>query len=118
MRVLSTTKLLAAGAMWRLFGVASAARALLDGVSSGDEEEMALAGILLVQAGDRSVTPVGQRIADRAAPGELFDVLVSIGSGTARTELEALSATSRTDVRVAARAALAQLDEIRRHDID
>jgi hypothetical protein len=116
MGVAASAKLLAAGAAWRLTGLPPAGNALVGAVVDGAESEQALAGILLVKAGDRSVPLVRDSISRGARAPELVDVLASIGTGAARSALERLAAAASGEMAAAAEQAVATLDEIRRHE--
>lgn len=114
--------LLAVGAAWRLTGAAAAGHALVTAATTGNEPDQALAKMLLVKAGNRSIPIVtGTLLADPSATG-LVEVLASIGTEKARQALVKLSHASSTAVtphhRDAAAQALRTLDEIRRRDDD
>jgi hypothetical protein len=102
-----TARLLAAGAAWRLAGVAPAGRALVGGLVEGDENERTVAGLTLTRAGDRSVPLLAAALAAGAAPDLVVDVLASIGTDAARN---ALHREAQTGSAAAARA-LRTLDE-------
>ena len=116
----ASAKLLAVGAAWRLTGVSAAGHALVTAVQTGGETERTLAGMLLVQAGDRSVPVVTNAILAGPAPADLVDVLASIGTDDAREALHRVSQTPPPAVtpttRDAAAEALRTLDEIRLQD--
>ena len=114
MGLVASTKVLAAGAAWRLSGLGSAGRVLIDAVTAGAEDEQALAGVLLVRAGDRSVSLISTAIDGGSAAVELVDVLASIGSDTARTALEHVAAAPARGIAASAEQALRDLDQIRR----
>jgi hypothetical protein len=113
----ASAKLLAIGAAWRLTGAAAAGNALVTAVTTGAETERTLAGMLLVQAGDRSVAVVTDAILTGPAPADLVDVLVSIGTDDARAALLRVSQNPPPAVPATTRDAAAQglrtLDEIR-----
>jgi hypothetical protein len=106
----------ATGAAWRYVGSAGAGRTLVDACQSGDDDERTLAGMFLVQAGDRSVSLLVDAARSAAEPGDLVDVLASIGSDTARTGLSELAASSDARVAAPALSALQDFDEIRRRN--
>ena len=87
---------------------------------TGGENERMLAGMLLVQAGDRSVPVVAEAISTGSGSADLVDVLAGIGSDGAREALARVSQAPRPtvaqDVGDAAAEALRRLDEIRRQD--
>lgn len=116
----ASAKLLAIGAAWRLTGVSAAGDALVTAVTAGGETERTLAGMLLVQAGDRSVPVVTDAILACPEPADLVDVLVSIGTDDARAALLRVSQSPPPAVPPAtsdaAAEALRTLDEIRRQD--
>ena len=114
MSAASSAKLLAAGSAWRLTGLAAAGRTLVSAVEHGAEDERTLAGILLVQAGDRSVPLIRNAIAEGARRPELVDILASIGTQNARTALETIAHGAAPEIAGAAEQALRTLDEIRR----
>ena len=90
MGVAASARLLAVGATWRLTGIPAAGRALTAAVSAGTETERTLSGMLLVQAGDRSVPVVAAAIRAGGDVAALTDVLASIGSPAAREEVRRL----------------------------
>ena len=109
--------LLAVGAAWRLTGAAAAGHALVTAATTGNEPDQALAKMLLVKAGNRSVPIVTRTLlADPAATG-LVEVLASIGTEEARKALLQLS-HAPPQHRDAATQALRTLDEIRRRTDD
>lgn len=113
----ASAKLIAIGAAWRLTGVSAAGDALITAVTTGGENERTLAGMLLVQAGDRSVPVVTDAIMAGPQPAGLVDVLVSIGTDDARAALLRVSRTAPPAVtpttRDEAAEAVRTLDEIR-----
>ncbi len=110
MSTAGTARLLAAGAAWRLAGVAPAGRALVGGLVEGDENERTVAGISLTRAGDRSVPLLAEALAAGAAPDLVVDVLASIGTDAARNVLHQEAQTDSAAAEPAARA-LRTLDE-------
>jgi hypothetical protein len=115
MGLAASAKVLAAGAAWRLTGLGPAGRMLVGSVSRGGENEQTLAGMLLVQAGDRSVPLVAGALATGSTAPELVDVLASIGTDSARAALEQAAVAAPPDIAGSARKALRDLDEIHRH---
>jgi radical SAM superfamily enzyme with C-terminal helix-hairpin-helix motif len=113
----ASARLLAIGATWRLTGVNAAGRALVTAVAADRETERTLAGMLLVQAGDRSVPVVTDAILAGPAAAELVNVLASIGSRMARDALARVSRAAPSsvaqDIATAAAEALRTLDRIR-----
>jgi hypothetical protein len=97
-------RLLAAGAAWRLAGVAPAGRALVGGLVEGDENERTVAGISLTRAGDRSVPLLAEALAAGAAADLVVDVLASIGTDAARRVLHEEAQTESAAAEPAARA--------------
>jgi radical SAM superfamily enzyme with C-terminal helix-hairpin-helix motif len=87
----ASARLLAIGATWRLTGVHAAGQALVTAVADDRETERTLAGMLLVQAGERSVPVVTDAILAGRAAAELVNVLASIGSREARASLARVS---------------------------
>ena len=110
MSTAGAARLLAAGAAWRLTGVAPAGRALVGGLVEGDENERTVAGISLTRAGDRSVPLLAEALAAGAAPDLVVDVLASIGTDAARNVLQQEAETGSAAAEPAARA-LRTLDE-------
>ena len=106
----------AAGAAWRYVGSTGAGSTLVDACQSGDDDERTLAGMFLVQAGDRSVPLLVDAAASATEPGDLIDVLASIGTDTARTGLVELAASNEASIAAPAQAALEDFDEIRRRN--
>jgi hypothetical protein len=115
--VAASVKLFAAGASWRLAGVPPAGRTLLAAVATGGENEKTLAGMFLVQAGDRSVPLLTEAILAGGNDRALLDALASIGSDQARTALVTIARGTQAAVtpqtREAAVEALHTLDAIR-----
>jgi hypothetical protein len=115
--VAASAKLFAAGASWRLVGLPTAGRSLLTAVATGGETEKTLAGMFLVQAGDRSVPLLSSAIQAGGTDRALVDVLASIGSDEARDALVTIAqgtqATVTPQTREAAVEALHTLDAIR-----
>ena len=120
MGVAASAKLFAAGASWRLAGVPTAGRALLSALATGAENEKTLAGMFLVQAGDRSVPLLTSAILDGESDRTLVDALAGIGSDQARDALVTIARGPRAAVapptREAAVEALRTLDAIRDRD--
>jgi hypothetical protein len=116
----ASARLLAIGVAWRLSGLRASGDALVTAVRTGGESERTLAGMLLVQAGDRSVPVVAEAISTGSGSADLVDVLASIGSDDAREALVSVTRAPRPtvtqDVEDAAVGALRRLDEIRRQD--
>ena len=116
----ASAKVLAIGAAWRLAGVRAAGDALVTTVSTGGESERTLAGMGLVQAGDRSVPVVTEALLAGRGPADLVDVLVSIGTDDARAALVQVSLAPPPDVAATIRDAAAEglrtLAEIRNRD--
>ncbi len=114
MSATASARLLAIGATWRLTGVNAAGRALVTAVAGDRETERTLAGMLLVQAGDRSVPVVTDAILTGPAADELVNVLASIGSRNAR---EALARVSRASPSIVAQSvAMAAAEALRTLD--
>ncbi|MDF2975996.1 MAG: hypothetical protein K0S40_724 [Actinomycetospora sp.] len=120
MGAVRSARVLAAGATWRLTGLASAGDALLDAVAHGEETERTLAAMLLVRAGDRSVPLVTDAVLSGRGDVDLVDVLASIDTTDARAALARLAQAppSAVPARVPAAAteALRTLDRIRDRD--
>lgn len=113
----SSARVLATGAAWRVAGAAWAGRSLIDTFVHGADDDRLLAGMALVQAGDRSVTLVADAIAAGSDPVELVDVISSIGTEIARKALEQLTESGDPATTKAAARALRTLEEIRRRDV-
>lgn len=118
MSAAGSARVLAVGTTWRLTGLPAAGKALVTAAAAAAETERALAGMLLVRAGDRSIPLVTEAIRTGQPPGALVDVLASIDTDEAAAALRRLS--QATDVPPAARDAAADalrtLDRIRRQD--
>lgn len=108
----SAARLLTVGSAWRVAGLGAAGRSLVSAVTGPEPDDRVLAGILLTRAGDRSVPLIADALAAGADPADLVDVLASIGTAAARSALLVAGRSPRPDVAVAARRALATLDEI------
>jgi hypothetical protein len=115
-----SARILAAGATWRLTGIAAAGDALLTAVTTGSETDRTLAGMLLVKAGNRSVPVVTDAVLTGKGVDDLVDVLASINTADARAALERVAqappSTVAAQTKDAAAAALRTLDQIRRQD--
>jgi hypothetical protein len=120
MGAVRSVRVLAAGATWRLTGLASAGDALLDAVAHGEETDRTLAEMLLVRAGDRSVPLVADAVLSGRGDADLVDVLASIDTTDARAALarmaQAPPSTVPARVPLAAAEALRTLDQIGRRD--
>ena len=120
MGVAASAKLFAAGASWRVAGVPTAGRALVTAAATGAENEKTLAGMFLVQAGDRSVPLLTAAILAGETDRTLVDALAGIGSDQAREALVSIArgthATVAPPTRAAAAEALSTLDAIRARD--
>jgi hypothetical protein len=112
----ASARLLAVGTAWRLTGLDAAGRSLVTAVEDGTEDEQALAGMLLVRAGDRSVPLITEAILAGSSSPALVEVLASIGTETARAALERATQARPPEVAVAAEQALRTLDEIGRRE--
>jgi hypothetical protein len=115
-----SARILAVGATWRLTGIAAAGDALVTAVTTGSESDRALAGMLLVKAGNRSVPVVTDAVLTGKGVDDLVDVLASINTAAARAALERVAqappSTVAAHTKDAAAAALRTLDQIRRQD--
>jgi hypothetical protein len=110
----SSAKVLATGSAWRLTGRAAAGRRLVAAVNHGGENEQMLAAVLLTKAGDRAVPLIREGLAEDAPSPTLVDILGSIGTDTARVELQRVASSGSRVLAQAARQALLTLDEIDR----
>lgn len=113
----SSARVLATGAAWRVAGAAWAGRSLIDTFTHGDDDERMLAGMALVQAGDRSVPLALDGIASGSDPVGLIDVISSIGTDAAREGLEQLTEADDPATTEAAASALWTFDEIRKRNV-
>ena len=120
MNAVTSARILATGATWRLTGIAAAGDALLTAATTGDENERTLAGMLLVKAGNRSVPMVADAVLTGRGAAELVDVLASIDTADARAALVTVAQAPPSAVapqaQGAATEALRTLDRIRRQD--
>jgi hypothetical protein len=113
-----SAKLLAVGAAWRLTGAGPAGRRLVRAARGGGETERSLAGMMLVQAGDRSVPVLVEAIMAGSGSAALVTVLASIGTDGARNALARVCRTGPPCAAAAAAEALRTLEEIRNHRED
>jgi len=113
-----SAKLLAVGAAWRLTGAGPAGRRLVRAARGGGETERSLAGMMLVQAGDRSVPVLVEAIMAGSGSAALVTVLASIGTDGARNALARVCRTGPPSAAAAAAEALRTLEEIRNHRED
>jgi hypothetical protein len=120
MGAVTSARVLAAGATWRLTGLPVAGDALVTAATTGDETDRTLAAMLLVKAGNRSVPLVSDAVLTGAGDAELIDVLASIDTTDARAALARLAQAPPSAVapgtRSAAAEALRTLDQIRGRD--
>jgi hypothetical protein len=110
---IGSAKLLAVGAAWRLTGAGPAGRTLVRAARGGGETERTLAGMMLVQAGDRSVPVLVEAIMAGPGSAALVTVLGSIGTDAARDALARVCRTGPSPAAAAAAEALRTFDEIR-----
>ncbi len=110
----SSAKVLATGSVWRLTGRAAAGRRLVDAVNQGSENEQTIAAIFLAKAGDRAVPLIHEGLTAYGPSPSLVEILGSIGTDTARTELQRVASSGSPDLAQAAQRALRTLDEIER----
>ncbi|HVH23453.1 MAG TPA: hypothetical protein VNA11_13445 [Pseudonocardia sp.] len=118
MSTTGSAKLLAVGAAWRLTGAGPAGRRLVRAARGGGETERSLAGMMLVQAGDRSVPVLVEAIMAGSGSAALVTVLASIGTDGARNALARVCRTGPPCAAAAAAEALRTLEEIRNHRED
>lgn len=118
MSTAGSAKLLAVGAAWRLTGAGPAGRRLVRAARGGGETERSLAGMMLVQAGDRSVPVLVEAIMAGSGSAALVTVLASIGTDGARNALARVCRTGPPCAAAAAAEALRTLEEIRNHRED
>jgi hypothetical protein len=108
---IGSAKLLAVGAAWRLTGAGPAGRRLVRAARGGGETERTLAGMMLVQAGDRSVPVLVEAIMTGPGSAELVTVLASIGTKAARHALARVRRTGPPSAAATVAEALRTLDE-------
>ena len=101
---------------WRRMGQDAAGERLLETLESDDEQTRALAGMGLVQAGERSVDLIESAIEQGTASSQAVRLLADIGGDRARSILEA--AAARGPSADAATEALDLLDRIEALDDD
>ncbi len=112
MSAVRSAKLLLTGSAWLVTGATSAGRSLVSAVCVGAEDERAVAGMLLVRAGDRSVALIEEALATPAGSPTLVDVLASIATAKARAALVRAAQAPRPEIAAAAAAALQTLDDL------
>jgi HEAT repeat protein len=106
MRVGSTAGVLASSLLWKTTGLRPAGRALIRALGSQSEDVRTIAGMSLVQAGDRSA-PLLREALDRGEHRSLvLTILGDIGDPECRPLLERYLADPDREVAVAAREAL------------
>jgi HEAT repeat protein len=106
MRVVSTASVLASGLLWKTVGLRSAGRALIRALDSEIEDVRTIAGMSLVQAGERS-TPLLCEALDRGEHRALvLTMLGDIGDPGTGPAIERFLADPDREVAVAAREAL------------
>ncbi len=107
-----SAKLLVTGSAWLVTGLGSAGRSLVTAVCDGDEDEQAVAGMLLVRGGDRSLALIEEGLAAGSGSPTLVDVLASIATAKARAALVRATQAPQPEIAVAAADALQTLDEL------
>lgn len=111
----SSVKVLATGSAWRLTGRAASGRKLVRAVNQGVENEQAIAAFFLVRAGDRAVPLIHEGLTAHGPSPALVEILGSIGTDTARLELQRVVSTGSPELAQAAQRALRTMDEIDRN---
>jgi hypothetical protein len=102
--------LLARHAAWRLTGLQSAGRAVVQALSSDDPTTRVMAGMLLVRARQRSLPLLREALAARRALPMVLPILADIGDQASRPAIHALTRDPDPAVAGAAREALRVLD--------
>ncbi len=106
MKVWGTLRLFLHNAVWRVAGLESSGRNLLQALGSADENVRTLAGMFLVQAGPRAERLLAESLnARKDLPMVLF-ILGSIGNHRFEPELRRFSEDQDPQVARAARDAL------------
>lgn len=105
MGVASSARLLAEGVLWRRLGLSRAGAALVRALD-GDEQERLVAGMGLVQAGERSVDVLESALHRRTATVTIVHVLADIGGVRARCVLDRIAGSAAGDAAALARQVL------------
>lgn len=84
-------------------------------VNHGGEDEQTIAAVVLTKGGDRAVPLIREGLAADAPSPTLVDILASIGTKAARSQLQTTVLSGTPDLAEAARQALVTLDEIDHH---
>jgi hypothetical protein len=111
-RRMSSFKVIAAGASWRMFGSRRAAKTLLAAMSEGDEQTRMLAGMSLVKAGRRSFDLIEEQVEAGQASASLVGLLPDIDGERARGVLEKIACGDDSELRDTAGECVDLLDRI------
>lgn len=109
---ISPARVLLAGMVWRGLGLNSAGETLVRAVSSGNEQNRALAGISLIRAGERSVGLIAGKVANGEATPQLVRLLVDFESSSATDLLNQLAVNESSELSDVATECLQQLDRM------
>jgi hypothetical protein len=109
-RRISPARLLLAGAAWRSLGTRRSGEMLLEAMSGDDEQNLMLAGMALIKAGERTVELIEERVDAGEASVPAIGLLPDIGSPRARALLERIANESSGEEAIAASRGLDQLE--------
>lgn len=116
MKRFSPFRVIAAGAIWRLFGTQRAGDVLVTALSSDDEQTQMLAGMSLVKAGRRSFDRIEQEIDAGRASASLLRLLPDIEQDRARGVLEKVIGGEDGALKETAKECVDLLDRIEKPD--
>jgi len=106
MKLWGALRLFVHSAVWRVAGLESAGRGLLQALGSPDENVRTLAGMFLVQAGQRAEPLLAESLHSRKNLPMVLFILGSIGNRRFEAEIQRLSEDQDPQVARAARDAL------------
>jgi HEAT repeat protein len=106
MDVLHAARLYAANTAWKLSGSRPAGRVLVRALDSRDESVRAIAGMFLVQSGERAVPLLTEALAERRSVPVVLTILGDIGAPEAEPVIEDYRSYPDPEVARAARDAL------------
>ena len=105
-------RVLAAGLLWRLFGVRGSGETLVQAFAADDEQNRMLAGISLVKAGHRSFDLIEQKVEQGQASASLIRLLPDIDDQASRPVLERLAGGDDKELAAVANQCIAMIDRI------
>ena len=109
---ISPFRIIAAGALWRVFGSRRAAETLLQAMSGDDEQSRMLAGMSLIKAGQRSFELIEKKVEAGEASAPVIRLLPDIGGAKARVVLGKIAAGEPGELKETAKECIDLLDRM------